>query len=297
LKQVAYLEMIRVLKEDEPSKPSARLSTNAALRRTEPRKLVALLRGELDWVVMKCLEKSREHRYETANGLAREVQRYLADEAVEARPPSVTYRLGKFLKRHKGPVVAATLLLLALVAGMAGTTLGLIRADKARAAEAERAEGERGAKVEAEARRAEAEKQKSRAEATEKLAAEALAQSSLTLLQRSAYADAEALLHECLTIRAKTQPDFWTTFHTQSLLGGALLGQKKYAEAEPLLLAGYDGMKQREVQIPPQGKFRLTEAVERLVQLYEATDRKDEAAKWKKIQEEVKEAEKPAPLP
>ena len=68
---------------------------------------MALLRGELDWVVMKCLEKQRERRYETANGLARDIQRYLADEAVEARPPSAGYRLGKFLKRNKGPVLAA----------------------------------------------------------------------------------------------------------------------------------------------------------------------------------------------
>ena len=86
--------MIRIIREEEPSKPSTRLSTDeslpsmAALRQTEPRKLMALLRGELDWVVMKCLEKHRERRYETANGLARDIQRYLADEPVEARPPS-----------------------------------------------------------------------------------------------------------------------------------------------------------------------------------------------------------------
>ncbi len=175
LKQVAYTEMIRILKEEEPSRPSTRLSTDeslasvAALRRTEPRTLLALLRGELDWVVMKCLEKSRERRYESANGLAREVQRYLADETVEARPPSATYRLGKFLKRHKGPVLAASLVLLALVVGMAGTTVGLIRAEKARAAEVERAEGERQAKEEAQ-------NQKARAEAGEKLAGERLVQ-------------------------------------------------------------------------------------------------------------------------
>ena len=66
------------------------------MRQTEPRKLMAMLRGELDWVVMKCLEKQRERRYETANGLARDVQRYLADEAVEARPPSAGYRFSKF---------------------------------------------------------------------------------------------------------------------------------------------------------------------------------------------------------
>jgi eukaryotic-like serine/threonine-protein kinase len=69
----------------------------AALRQTEPRKLVALLRGELDWVVIECLEKSRDRRYETANGLARDIQCYLADEPVEARPPAAGYRFSKFL--------------------------------------------------------------------------------------------------------------------------------------------------------------------------------------------------------
>src|SRR5207249_10154251 len=114
--------------------PSTRLSTDesapslAELRQTEPKKLSALLRGELDWVVLKCLEKQRDRRYETANALARDVQRYLADEPVEARPPSAGYRLGKFLQRNKGPVVAASLLLVALLAGILGTTWGLIEA-------------------------------------------------------------------------------------------------------------------------------------------------------------------------
>ena len=144
LKKAAFTEMIRIIHEEEPSKPSTRLSTDealpslAALRQTEPRKLMALLRGELDWVVMKCLEKQRERRYTTANSLAADIQCYLADEPVEARPPSAAYRMSKFLKRHKGPVMAASLLLLALLCGIAGTTWGLIRADRARAAEAQR---------------------------------------------------------------------------------------------------------------------------------------------------------------
>jgi eukaryotic-like serine/threonine-protein kinase len=74
-------------------------------------------------------------------------------------------------------------------------------------------------------------------------------------------------LRECLAIREKTQPDVWSTFNTKSMLGEALLGQKKYADAEPLLLAGYEGIKKREAKIPAQGKIRLTEALERLVQL------------------------------
>ena len=112
-----------------------------------------------------------------------------------------------------------------------------------------------------------------------------LAQIGLMLVQIQAHADAEPLQGECLTIRAKTEPEQWTTFNTQSLLGGALLGQKKNADAEPLLLAGYEGMKQREKTIPPQGQVRITEAIERLVQLYEATGKKDEAAKWRKARE------------
>ena len=90
-----------------------------------------MLRGELDWVVMKCLEKNRDRRYETANGLARDIQRYLTDEPVEARPPSARYRLKKVLKRNKGPMIAAGLVLLALLCGVAGTTFEMIRAEHA----------------------------------------------------------------------------------------------------------------------------------------------------------------------
>ena len=126
---------------------------------------ITLLRGDLDWIVMKCLEKDRTRRYETANGLARDVERYLADEPVEACPPGAGYRLRKFVKRNKGRVVAAGLVLVALLAGMAGTTWGMIRAEQARQdavsaqfAEAERAEGERRAKEEAQTRLAQIEK-------------------------------------------------------------------------------------------------------------------------------------------
>lgn len=143
LKLAAFTEMIRIIQEEEPSKPSTRLSTDeslpslAALRQMEPKKLMAQLRGELDWVVMKCLEKQRDRRYETANGLARDIQRFLADETVEARPPSAAYRCAKFFKRNKGPVIAATLVMFAVLAGMVGTAIGLVRAETARRAESE----------------------------------------------------------------------------------------------------------------------------------------------------------------
>jgi eukaryotic-like serine/threonine-protein kinase len=96
------------------------------------------------------------------------------------------------------------------------------------------------------------------------------------------FAKAESLLRDCLKSREAEQPDDWMTFSAQSLLGGALLGQKKYADAEPLLLRGYEGMKQREAKIPAPSKSRLTQALERLVQLYEATGKKDQADRWRK---------------
>src|SRR5262249_10904520 len=85
-----------------------------------------------DWIVMKCLEKDRNRRYETANGLARDVERYLHDEPVQACPPSASYRLRKFVRRHKGPLLAATLVLLVLVGGMIGTIWQALEATQQR---------------------------------------------------------------------------------------------------------------------------------------------------------------------
>jgi tetratricopeptide (TPR) repeat protein/tRNA A-37 threonylcarbamoyl transferase component Bud32 len=135
-KRGAILEMVRMVREVEPPRPSTKLSTAddlptiAARRSIEPTKLAKSLQGELDWVVMKALEKDRTRRYETANGLARDIQRYLADELVEARPPSAGYRLKKFVRRHKGQVIASGLVLFALLTGIVGTTLGLIEAKR-----------------------------------------------------------------------------------------------------------------------------------------------------------------------
>jgi tetratricopeptide (TPR) repeat protein len=123
--------------------------------------------------------------------------------------------------------------------------------------------------------------------------AQVLAVIGLHLLQAKAFAEAEPLLRECLAIREAKEPDDWRTFNTQSMLGGALLGQRKYAEAEPLLLAGYEGMKKQQAKIPPPGRPRLAEAVERLVHLYEALKKKDEVARWTKEREALKAQEKP----
>jgi tetratricopeptide (TPR) repeat protein len=107
-------------------------------------------------------------------------------------------------------------------------------------------------------------------------------QLGLNLMQQKKYAAAEALLRDCLKVRQEAQPNAWTTFRTQSLLGGSLLGQKKLAEAEPLLLQGYEGMHERASQIPAAAKVRLVEAAQGLVDLYLAWDQPDQAAAWRK---------------
>jgi tRNA A-37 threonylcarbamoyl transferase component Bud32 len=122
--------------------------------------------------------------------------------------------------------------------------------------------------------------------------AAALVQLGSTHLAANQPADAERAFREGLAIRSKKEPDAWTTFNTKSLLGAALLGEKKYAEAEPLLLDGYEGMKKRQAKIPPQSKIRLTEALEGLVKFYEATGKKDEAAKWRRELDAAKAANK-----
>ena len=134
LRAAAFDEMIRIIREEDPPSLSSRLSTDqslssaAAVRGTEPNRLISVVKGELDWIVHRCLEKDRARRYETANGLARDIQRYLADEPVEARPVSSSYRLRKFFRRHRASVTAASAVFLVLVAGVVGTSLALFRA-------------------------------------------------------------------------------------------------------------------------------------------------------------------------
>lgn len=155
--RAAYDEIRRIIREEEPPRPSTRLSalgrirltpgdaatsqaertsslaTVSELRQTEPAKLTKLMRGELDWIVMKALEKDRNRRFETASGLGADVQRYLRDEPVQACPPSAWYRLRKLVRRHRGEVLAASSLILALIVGIFGTTWGMLRATDAEA--------------------------------------------------------------------------------------------------------------------------------------------------------------------
>src|SRR5258707_1905400 len=123
-KRAAQDEIRRIIREEEPPRPSTRLSDSkdslpsiSVQRHTEPAKLTKLVRGELDWIVMKALEKDRNRRYETANGFAMDIQRYLADEPVQAYPPSVGYRFRKFARRNKAALVLVTSVAALLRAG------------------------------------------------------------------------------------------------------------------------------------------------------------------------------------
>jgi serine/threonine protein kinase/tetratricopeptide (TPR) repeat protein len=111
---------------------------------------------------------------------------------------------------------------------------------------------------------------------------EELAQRIEAFLVSGNFAEAEPDARMCLTIREKTTPDDWKIFHAQSLLGGSLLGQKQYAEAEPLLLSGYEGMKQRKDKLSSGGKLRAQETLEGIIQLYEASGQTTKAVEWKK---------------
>jgi len=156
LKRGALLEMLRMVREVDPPKPSTKVSTSEALpsiaanRGTDPVQLRRALRGDLDWIVMKALEKDRTRRYETANGLGTDILRHLASEPVLAAPPSRSYRLRKFVRKHRVGVIAASLVLLLLLAGVTGTTWGLFEARRS-------ARAERVAKLEAQERKALAE--------------------------------------------------------------------------------------------------------------------------------------------
>ena len=148
VREAALLEVLRVVREEDPPRPSTRLGTTeelpsiAASRGLEPRKLSGLVRGELDWIVMKALEKDRGRRYESATALGEDLRRYLAGEPVQAVPASAAYRVRKFVRKHRGPVAGAAAVLLVLVGGVIGTTWGLLRAERAREAEAARAGAE-----------------------------------------------------------------------------------------------------------------------------------------------------------
>jgi len=140
LSKAPFDDVRRIIREKEPPRPSARIKERgaastemAARRRTDPGRLASRLRGDLDSITLKALEKDRTHRYQTANALAMDVRRYLRNEPVSAQAPSAPYRMQRFIRRHRVGATAAAALVIALVLGVTGTTLGLVRALRAEA--------------------------------------------------------------------------------------------------------------------------------------------------------------------
>ncbi len=207
LKQAAYDEVRRIIREEEPATPSTRISSLgaksgvvAAHRHADPRGLSQLVRGDLDWIVMKALEKERSRRYETAIGLAMDVERHLADEPVQACPPSAFYKFRKFARRNR---VAFTTSIVVLAAILAGTIVSITQAIRATHAErlaesrllaetAARADAERASKAEA-AQRHIAEEERQQAEANLKRARQAVDQ-YFTRVSQSKLLDLPTLL-------------------------------------------------------------------------------------------------------
>lgn len=179
LKLAALDEMLRMIRETDPPIPSKRLYSSeskpsvASNRHTEPAKLGKALRGELDWIVMKALHKERDRRYESATSFAKDIERFLNHEPVNAGPPTLVYRCRKFARRYRPQVIAAALVLAALVAGIIGTTYGLFEAQKQTViAKEEKTKAIESAKLEHQAKLREAERAEGERQAKEQVAAQ-----------------------------------------------------------------------------------------------------------------------------
>jgi serine/threonine protein kinase len=265
LRSAAFVEMLRIIKEEEPPRPSTRLTQShdslaslAARRRTEPARLAKEVRGELDWIVMKALEKDRTRRYETADGLARDVERHLADEPVEACPPAATYRVRKFVRRNTGPVIAAAAVGLVLAGGIVGTTWALVEARRQRdAAEAER--------VQADAARADAEKQRDEANRERRRARAALddmlgdTSKGFLTAQKELLPEQKAFLEGALKHYQELAAHAATDEEGRELIGGAQLQLAsihatlgRLPEAETALRAGIATQEKLVADFPAQ---------------------------------------------
>ncbi|MCC7013023.1 MAG: tetratricopeptide repeat protein [Planctomycetes bacterium] len=207
LLESGFGEMLRAIREDEPHKPSTRISslgetgTRTALQRNvDVKRLSTMLRGDIDWIVMKCLEKDRTRRYETANGLAADILRHLNDEPVTAGAPSASYILRKFVRRNRGQVLAGSAIVLALLAGVVAFAWKAKEASEQRDEAVLAREAEAEQRRQADAARAESETQRALAQAQE---AEAKRQEAEARKQEIA-AETQAAIAEAV---AKFQTD------------------------------------------------------------------------------------------
>jgi serine/threonine protein kinase/WD40 repeat protein len=254
LRKAGFTEMLRMIRETEPDRPSLRLSHShdtlasiSAQRRTEPAKLGALLKGELDWLVMKALEKDRTRRYETASSLARDIERYLNDETVEACPPSMGYRLSKVLRRHRRSVIAGSLLALFLVVVLINHLAGYFALKKARAIAWEQANRAKLAESDALQNLEMARKEQQRAEDAERAAQNdrdrAVAAEQRAAEQRDLAVAAEQEAVRQRALEAKTREE------AQSALARSL-----FEQARAVRLAGQPGRRWRALELLTQSE-------------------------------------------
>jgi serine/threonine protein kinase/tetratricopeptide (TPR) repeat protein len=294
LRSKAYAEIQRVIREVDPPKPSTRLSAMpdtiasvAAHRKLEPRKLNTLIRGDLDWIVMKCLEKDRARRYESAASLAADVMHHLSDEPVLAGPPSAGYRFRKFVRRNRGPVAASAVVLVVLIAGIIGTTIGLIGQSRQRAiAEQQRAVAQR---QEAEARR-----QAAVAEAVSRFQTDMLgsADPDRMLGEKVTVVEAvRAAVRELDSGKLEDQP--LVEAAVRDTIGMTLRHLGRYDESEPVLRRS---LEIRRVTLPA-GHPDISISLEHLGQLLRVQGRFDEAETTLRQSLEIRRAALPAGAP
>ncbi len=253
----ALLELLRVVREEEPPTPSSRLSTTeelpsiAANRHLEPKKLSGLVRGDLDWIVMKCLEKDRTRRYETANGLARDLERFLHDEPVEARSPSAGYRLRKFTRRHRKMLATAAAFVLLLIVGATVSTWQAVRATAERDAKEEARQAEAGQRRQAVAEKQRADEEAAIAKAVnEFLQHDLLGQADIGNQPAGAERNKNITVRELLdraaeNVRAKFKGQELTEAAIRLTLGNAYRAIGEYPEAQKHLERSLELRKQK----------------------------------------------------
>ncbi|MCZ6692159.1 MAG: serine/threonine-protein kinase [Planctomycetota bacterium] len=253
LREAGYEEISRRIREDEPEKPSTRVSTLgekstriADMRRTNPSSLVRLLRGDLDWITMKAMEKDPVRRYATVSELSDDLRRHLESEPVLAGPPSVGYRLGKFVRRHKGSVAAGVLLTLSLAGGFGTSTAMYLKAKAAAEAEAKRSGELQEARLGEERLREAAQNDRNMAQ-TEADKFEAINDFlETTLLSIDPEIDGPKVMVKTVLDRASEniegsftdQPEVEASL--RRVIGGVYLGLHFYEEAEPHLRRAHE---------------------------------------------------------
>jgi len=278
--KAAYDEIRRIIKEEEPPKPSTRLSTMgeslskvSTQRKTEPAKLSAFVKGDLDWIVMKSLEKDRSRRYDTASAFAADVRRYLAEEPIEARPPSAWYRFRKMARRNKVALTTAVLVTAALVLG---TAVSMWQAVRATAAESAALAAEDDVKSQRDRARDAAEQARA-AESEAKNERDQAKQALLAMFRLGFYFQTGGKNEQALAVYLK------------ALELSKRAGKWAHPEIPPVIYVGV-------IEFKRQGKYdEAAQLLEQMVAIYEEWHEPAQAIGYRQNLEDVRKLMKPVP--